>query len=185
LASDAKDWGKNVIESFADGIENAVEDVKEAAKKGAQAVKDFLGVESPTDKGPLSDGIKQWGANSTKAFADGQTENIDEIEKSSEKAAGKSSEIFKEEDYKVGEEVNQQTNSSSSSSSQKKSEAMSDIPGAGGKEINVNEKAIFFQKGAFQGVSDEELPGKVREIIDKSTTEIIKDLEAKGVEVEQ
>jgi hypothetical protein len=43
---------------------------------------------------------------------------------------------------------------------------------------------VFFEAGAFEGVSDEELPEKVRDVVDNSMDEIVEDLEAKGVEFE-
>lgn len=48
------------------------------------------------------------------------------------------------------------------------------------EKIVVDKKAIFFERGAFQGVSDDELPEKVRDTVDESLEDIIRRLRTSG-----
>lgn len=50
----AKDWGKDLIQSFLDGITAKWQALKDGVAKVANTVKDFLGFSEP-EKGPLSD----------------------------------------------------------------------------------------------------------------------------------
>ena len=50
----AKDWGRDLIQNFIDGIFSKWEDLKNSVRDVAQTVKDFLGFSEPT-VGPLSD----------------------------------------------------------------------------------------------------------------------------------
>jgi len=183
LASDAVNWGENLIDSFIKGLKNKVSELKTAADDVAQTVKDKLGFGSAPAGQDESFNPKNWGGNATLSLADGLRGNKSEVKIASEELANTTKKPFEEQNFSVGEEMN---TSNMSKSEKRRAVSSGEMPSSDsdGKEINVNEKAIFFQKGAFQGVSDEELPGKVRKIIDQSTTEIIKDLEAKGVEIE-
>jgi hypothetical protein len=62
------------------------------------------------------------------------------------------------------------------------SQDMPSSTGSGVRKIVIKDKAIYFEEGAFQGVSDEELPRKVEKEVGKSLDELVRDLEAKGRE---
>lgn len=75
LASSAKDWGSNLVQSFIDGITGMVDKVGGAVDRVADKVKDVLGIFSPAKEGPLST-LMDWGPNLVKSFADGIEGNI-------------------------------------------------------------------------------------------------------------
>ena len=70
LITDAKSWGKDLIQAFIDGIISKVTDVGKAVKMIAGKVKDYIGFESPTKEGPGKD-IMKWGPNMVQSFAEG------------------------------------------------------------------------------------------------------------------
>lgn len=70
MATDAKSWGKNLIQAFIDGIVSKVADVGNAVKRIAGKVKDYIGFESPTKEGPGKD-VMKWGPNMVQSFAEG------------------------------------------------------------------------------------------------------------------
>ncbi|MBA4542885.1 phage tail tape measure protein [Thermoactinomyces daqus] len=70
LASQALQWGKNLLTMFADGIKSKVSAVITAAKDAAKAIAKILGFHSPTEEGPASDS-DTWAPNFVKMFADG------------------------------------------------------------------------------------------------------------------
>ena len=49
----AKEWGKDLIENFVQGIKNSLNLVGDAVKAVAQKIKDFIGFSEP-EEGPLS-----------------------------------------------------------------------------------------------------------------------------------
>ena len=59
-AEDAKNWGKDLIQNFLDGIKEKWGDLKKAVSDTAQKIKDFLGFSKPKE-GPLSDADKYGG----------------------------------------------------------------------------------------------------------------------------
>lgn len=78
LATSAKDWGKNMITSFIDGIKSNFTGVTSAVKEAAGIVGDYLGFSSPTKEGPGKD-VMKWGPNMVQAFAEGVSNNIGAI----------------------------------------------------------------------------------------------------------
>jgi hypothetical protein len=70
LITDAKSWGKDLIQAFIDGIISKVTDVGKAVKMIAGKVKDYIGFESPTKEGPGKD-VMKWGPNMVQSFAEG------------------------------------------------------------------------------------------------------------------
>jgi phage-related protein len=78
LATSAKDWGKNMITSFIDGIKSNFTGVTSAVKEAAGIVGDYLGFSSPTKEGPGKD-VMKWGPNMVQAFAEGVSSNIGAI----------------------------------------------------------------------------------------------------------
>lgn len=65
----AKNWGRNLIQSFADGINSKVQAVKDAVSGVVGTVKRFLGFSSPAEEGPGKDADK-WMPNLVGMWAD-------------------------------------------------------------------------------------------------------------------
>lgn len=175
LGSNFKTWGENLIDSFVNGIKNKYSDIKNAVKGVANTVKSYLGFSSPTEEGPGAEfgGPKQWGENLGGDFADGIGEMKTNVSNSSEKLADAS--VPETDPVDVPRGLAADPANAPTSRSQGGSGGM-----GMGDSITIKEKAVFFEKGAFQGVSDEELPKKVRNEVDRSMDEIIEDLEGAG-----
>lgn len=71
----ALDWGRNLLQSFIDGIKEKWSDLRDTVRNIADTVADYLGFSSPTKKGP-GRFIEEWGANMVKAFADGMNKEL-------------------------------------------------------------------------------------------------------------
>lgn len=83
----AKDWGKNLIRNFIDGINAMIGKVRDAVKKVADIPKKFLGFASPTEEGPGKDADK-WMPNFMSMLADGIEDNIHEVSAAVNMTAG-------------------------------------------------------------------------------------------------
>ncbi|WP_207543908.1 phage tail tape measure protein, partial [Desulfofundulus thermosubterraneus] len=70
LPGEALEWGRNLISSFAKGIEEKVEAIPEALKGAAAKIKDFLGFSSPTRLGPGSE-ADRWAPAFVSMYASG------------------------------------------------------------------------------------------------------------------
>lgn len=86
LADKAKSWGSNLIQSFMDGIKGRHDELGKTMQKTSTVVKDYIGVESPTKKGPLMRN-HLWGANLVQSFADGMTNHLRTMEQASQAAS--------------------------------------------------------------------------------------------------
>jgi TP901 family phage tail tape measure protein len=75
LADSAKDWGKNLLQSFIDGIKDKFSKLREAVSSAAEVVGDYLGFHSPTKEGPGKD-VMVWGPNMVDTFAEGVLDNM-------------------------------------------------------------------------------------------------------------
>lgn len=80
----AKDWGKDLIQKFVDGIKEKFQKLKDTISNVAQTVKDFLGFSEP-EKGPLSD-FHTYAPDMMKLFAEGIDDNDYLIDKQIEKS---------------------------------------------------------------------------------------------------
>lgn len=60
LKDEALEWGKNLIQGFIDGIKSKIGALGDTMGNAANTVKDFLGLSSPSKKGPLSS-LDKWG----------------------------------------------------------------------------------------------------------------------------
>ena len=78
IIRDARNWGRNLISNFVDGIKSMVGKVKDAVSGVVSGVKDFLGFSSPTKKGPGKDADK-WMPNLMQMLAEGLTQNIPKV----------------------------------------------------------------------------------------------------------
>lgn len=87
IIGNARDWGRNLIGNFIDGIKAMIGKVKEAATNVANAVKDRLGFSSPTKEGPGSDADK-WMPNMMEMFAAGIEDNIAQVSSAINMTAG-------------------------------------------------------------------------------------------------
>ena len=70
MINSAKNWGRNLIQGFIDGIREKIAAVRQAAADVVAAAKDFLGFNSPAKKGE-GRYIEKWGANFVKGFITG------------------------------------------------------------------------------------------------------------------
>lgn len=87
IIGNARDWGRNLIGNFIDGIKAMIGKVKEAATNVANAVKDRLGFSSPTKEGPGADADK-WMPNMMEMFAAGIEDNIAQVSSAINMTAG-------------------------------------------------------------------------------------------------
>jgi tape measure domain-containing protein len=78
IKDDAFNWGKNLINSFVEGIKNKINSVKSTLKSVGQSVKNFIGFSSPTKEGPgrFAD---EWAPNLMNMFAEGLNQNIPKV----------------------------------------------------------------------------------------------------------
>jgi TP901 family phage tail tape measure protein len=185
-----KQAGRNIIVALVDGLLSAKGHLRDALDTVANTFKDHLGFGSSPDAYGPEFNPANWGGNSVESFAVGAEEEIPEV-KSSAKGISEAYKSNIDTDIQakspadtISEEIdNRNAFNRRDRPSATDLESMGGI-GAGGSEITIEEKAVFFESGAFEGVSDEELPRKVRDVVDNSMDEIVEDLEAKGVEFE-
>lgn len=78
MVANAKEWGINLLKGFIDGIKSQIDNVKNTIREVSSLVKDYIGIESPSKKGPLKD-LMTWGPNLTKTFAEGIASGIGDI----------------------------------------------------------------------------------------------------------
>ena len=70
IINSAKNWGKNLIQGFIDGIKSMIDKVKNAVSSVVNAVAKFLGFHSPAEEGE-GQHIIEWGENMIQGFMDG------------------------------------------------------------------------------------------------------------------
>lgn len=80
LVENAKNWGRNMISGFIDGINSMIGNVKNAVSGVASKVADFIGFSSPTKEGP-GQYIVDWGYNMIEGFMDGVNKALPGLEK--------------------------------------------------------------------------------------------------------
>jgi TP901 family phage tail tape measure protein len=78
-ATSAYDWGKNLINSFIDGMKKAASGIGDTAKNIAGTIGRNLGFHSPTKEGPGRDADK-WAPNFIKMYASGLEAGIPRIQ---------------------------------------------------------------------------------------------------------
>lgn len=75
FASDAYNWGKNLISNLTQGIRDKMGELKEAVNEAVNKVKDFLGFSSPTKEGPGKH-ADEWAPNLMNMFSEGIRSSI-------------------------------------------------------------------------------------------------------------
>lgn len=75
VIGNAKNWGRNLISNFIDGIKAMMGKVKDAVSNVANTVKDFLGFSSPAKRGPGAEADK-WMPNLMDMLAEGIKDNV-------------------------------------------------------------------------------------------------------------
>lgn len=70
LANDARTWGANLGEMFADGLRSKLAEVEAVAKQIAEVVNSYVGFHSPAERGPGAD-ADTWAPNFMRMFTDG------------------------------------------------------------------------------------------------------------------
>jgi tape measure domain-containing protein len=78
LVSDAKNWGKNLIDNIIDGIKSKYNSLKSALSNAVNTIKSYLGFSSPTEEGPGRDADK-WAPNLMQMYAGGITAGIPKV----------------------------------------------------------------------------------------------------------
>lgn len=157
---EAKQWGKNLVNAIADGIRAAGDVIKDAIRDAAGHLARFL-PSSPADEGPLSKSGTPPG-EAGRGLMQGIAKGIKD-EGSPMGLLGKMLQM-----------PDSQMNMSGLG-------AGTAGRGAGqGGGVTVSEKAVYFEKGAFQGVSDEELPQKVSKEVDNQLEQIVERIRGKG-----
>ena len=78
LASDALQWGKDMIDNFIQGIKDKVSAVKDAVVNVGNTIRDFIGFSEP-DKGPLSD-FHTFAPDMMELFTKGINDNIGTVQ---------------------------------------------------------------------------------------------------------
>lgn len=79
LVATARTWGSNLIMNFVNGIKNRIGLVINTVKAVAKKVKDYLGIFSPAEKGPLSTADK-WMPNLMEMFTHGLEQGIPQLQ---------------------------------------------------------------------------------------------------------
>ncbi|MFZ3172078.1 MAG: phage tail tape measure protein [Carboxydocellales bacterium] len=74
----AWDWGRNLIQTFIDGIKSKISVFTDTLEGISNEIKDFLGFSSPTKKGPGSQADK-WAPNFMEMFVGGLQDNMPEL----------------------------------------------------------------------------------------------------------
>ena len=158
----AKDFGKNLLESIADGIRTG-EDVIQDAIEDAVGVLAAHIPSSPADEGPFSrSGTPP--EESGRAIIQGMAAGIGD-----ESIDGVMDEALQYDDPEIGVGATSSTSGGSG-------------PGAsdenGATEVTVEEGAI--NVGPFEGIADEDIPEKVRDEVDRSLDDVIDELRGSG-----
>lgn len=78
LPQQALQWGKNLMDSFVNGIKSKLKTIPDALKGAADTIKSWIGVESPTKEGPLRSN-HLWGGNLIASLSNGMLGNLDEL----------------------------------------------------------------------------------------------------------
>lgn len=182
--SDAFDWGKSLIQSIADGISNAGDIIKDAIRDAAGKLSSFL-PSSPAQQGPFSKPNhpeargKSLAKNVAKGIKGGESDFEEAIKSLTDKELQEISGALGFDLSSIGSRLEQQNVGSGINPTQNQQLAQQDSRNTEQK-VEVSEKAIYFEQGAFQGVSDEELPMKVREVFDESMRDIVQEIDGAG-----
>lgn len=86
-ATNAKEWGKNIISSFVSGIREGFDAIRSAVAEAASIVKDYIGFSSPTKEG-AGKYLMEWGPNMVKGFAEGVEKSIGTVNNAFDGLAG-------------------------------------------------------------------------------------------------
>jgi hypothetical protein len=180
-----KEAGQQIVETLVSGMLTRIQLVKNAAKKVAGTVKDFLGFGSAPEGYGEEMNPKNWGGNAGNSFAlglEGSSGEIDSAVKSTVPSPEDFAINFTEEDLlsNTSSDMGALERSSISlgrdttpNQNRSKPSGMS-----GGKKIVIEEGAV--EVGPFHGISDEELPERVEEEVDKSLEEIVEEIKGSG-----
>ena len=193
LVDNATNWGENLIDDFISGIKNKLGDVKNAANKIGKAVKDRIGIFSDAKTGPLSN-VTQWGPNLGETFSKGLKGQVKSVKEAAKKTGSGAVEGYrkgiKDSEGKLkksAKEMGNVLNNNTPNKLQGPQAIEAPAKGLPGSKAQKKVQDITFQNGAlqilpgaFQGVSEEELPQKVREEIGNELEVVIDRIEGKG-----
>lgn len=86
LGKNALAWGRNLLDSFINGITSRFARLRSAVSNAVSIVKNFLGFSSPTKKGPGRE-ADEWPVNLVNTFAEGMTATLPNLERALIKTA--------------------------------------------------------------------------------------------------
>lgn len=86
IIDNARNWGRNLIQGFVQGIRDKIDAVRQAAADAVAAAKDFMGFNSPAKKGE-GRFIVKWGANFIKGFIDGMNSMMGSLREAASSAS--------------------------------------------------------------------------------------------------
>ena len=78
LPGQAYEWGRNLVQSFIDGITGMLDSLIAKVEEVASIVTDFIGITSPAKMGPLAK-LEEWGPNLVKTFTEGIEKNLPKL----------------------------------------------------------------------------------------------------------
>lgn len=189
----AGDWGRTIVTSIAQGMLDRIDAVADAASGIAETISSFL-PSSPAEKGALSgdgaptkrgesipkgvaEGVENSEGDLDDAFGDLGEDELAALEEDLGEDFGDDFELDIGETDIEGDLNHDELGVGEDSDLASEDESMGM---GGGTEIIIDEHAVFFEKGAFQGVADEELPEKVRDVVDGSMEEVVDELRGAG-----
>jgi TP901 family phage tail tape measure protein len=163
--------GIAMVKALAKGLIGSHPHIR-AAMETVMGIIDSYLPSSPAEKGPFSDmAPEDFGAKITTDFASGMESKIGKVSTSSEN-------LTKSAVPKAGDiegRIDKEAALDSVGSTRR-----SDMAKQGKTKIIIEEGAV--DVGPFEGISDEELPAKVEEEVDRSLDEIIEDIRSAGYE---
>ena len=86
LGKNALAWGRNLLDSFINGITSRFDRLRSAVRHAVSIVENFLGFSSPTKKGPGRE-ADEWPVNLVNTFAEGMTATLPNLERALIKTA--------------------------------------------------------------------------------------------------
>jgi hypothetical protein len=185
-----KEAGRKIVETLVSGLFDRLSLLRKGAKKVADTVKDYLGFGSSPPALGEDYNPKTYGENVTSSFSTGMLNEKGKIKDSAmgisdsvkeEMSIDMSSDDIFNFEQDAGSDLGALERSSigfggRSSSSQNQRPSIDDSSG----DVTIEEKAVYFEKGAFQGVSDEEIPQMVDNEVQKSLDDIVEEMRGSG-----
>ena len=163
------DIGTGFIDAIIKGLKDKKDEFVDAVKGAAEDAAEYL-PSSDAEKGPFSD-LTGSGEAIPKTMAEGVENGEDDLQQSLEGMGGMAMEDNTDPAIPMGGDIEGDPQLNMEGGMKQE-----------GDEIHVHEKAVYFEAGAFQGVSDEEVVEMAREETETALQEIIESSRGKGLE---